>query len=129
MATKELKEFTREEVATHNDGDKSAWIIIDGLVYNVTAFAAMHPGGEKILLAFAGRDATEDFYALHRHEVLQKYAPKLLVGRIAGETQKVIAQDGGQLSRVPYGEPSYFQGFRSTYFKYAPIPNICWQME
>lgn len=116
-----MKEYTREEVAAHNSGDKSAWIIIDGLVYNITSFAAMHPGGEKILLGVAGKDATEEFYALHRHEVLQKYAPKLLVGKIAGESQKVSVQDGGSLSLVPYGESSYFQGFRSPYFNASHV--------
>jgi cytochrome b involved in lipid metabolism len=40
------KVFTREEVAKNNT-DKSAFIIIDSIVYDITRFASMHPGGEQ----------------------------------------------------------------------------------
>ena len=111
-----LKEYTRDEVAKHNT-EHSSWIIIDSFVYNITSFAGMHPGGELVIREYAGKDATEDFYGLHRHEVIQKYSPKLLIGKIASEKPKVLVQDGGKLSVVPYGESSYFTGFRSAYFK------------
>jgi cytochrome b involved in lipid metabolism len=52
-----MKEFTRQEVAMHNDS-KSAWIIIDSLVYDITKFASLHPGGELLILEHAGKDAT-----------------------------------------------------------------------
>ena len=38
-----LKEFSRSEVEKHNQPDVSFWIIIDGLVYDLTKFAGMHP--------------------------------------------------------------------------------------
>ena len=57
MMSKELKEFTREEVATKTS-ESASWIIIDGLIYNISTFAAMHPGGEKLLRHYAGKDAT-----------------------------------------------------------------------
>lgn len=47
------QEYTRDEVKTHST-DKSAWIIIDALVYDITRFAAMHPGGELLILEYAG---------------------------------------------------------------------------
>ena len=52
-----LTEYTREQVAAHASS-KSAWIIIDGLVYDISSFAALHPGGEKLILEYAGKDAT-----------------------------------------------------------------------
>ena len=49
--------YTREQVAQNNSESK-AWIIIDSVVYDITKFAAMHPGGELLLLEYAGKDAT-----------------------------------------------------------------------
>jgi len=36
-------------------------VIIEGLVYDVSSYAAMHPGGAKVLTAYAGKDATLSF--------------------------------------------------------------------
>ena len=52
-----MKSFTAEEVAKHNTED-SFWLIIDNLVYDLTAFLGMHPGGELILHPYGGKDAT-----------------------------------------------------------------------
>ncbi len=57
--------FSREEVAKHNSPE-SCWLIIDGKVYDVTAFVPEHPGGEEIL-EYCGRDATESFYGVEEH--------------------------------------------------------------
>jgi cytochrome b involved in lipid metabolism len=38
-------------------------ILVDGISYNLTAWAKAHPGGEKILLKFHGKDATKAFHA------------------------------------------------------------------
>eukprot|EP00158_Paraphelidium_tribonemae_P003257 Partr_v1_DN25998_c0_g1_i2_m68809 putative acyl-CoA dehydrogenase len=104
---KELKPYSRDEVAKHSTAT-DFWLIIDGLVYDLTRFAAMHPGGEGILDAFRGRDATVDFYSLHRHQILEKYAPRLLIGRIENE-EPMSVRKAGQLSRVPYAEASVWQ--------------------
>eukprot|EP00440_Ansanella_granifera_P063877 gb/GFBE01069251.1/.p1 GENE.gb/GFBE01069251.1/~~gb/GFBE01069251.1/.p1 ORF type:complete len:517 (+),score=133.03 gb/GFBE01069251.1/:1-1551(+) len=108
--------LTREEVAKHNKAD-DAWIIVDGDVYDVTKFANAHPGGTQLLLDYAGQDATEDFFGLHRLEVLDKYA-KLKKGRLqgAGPAPKKASEVMTQISKVPFAEPAYLQGFKSPYF-------------
>jgi cytochrome b involved in lipid metabolism len=58
------------------------------------------------LRAVAGTDTTSAFYNLHRQEVLQKYSD-LCIGQIEGEEPKVIEQKPGDLSVVPYGEPTW----------------------
>ena len=35
-----------------------------------------HPGGKKVIMAYAGRDASEEFNALHNPNVLEKYLEK-----------------------------------------------------
>ncbi|KAI0318100.1 acyl-CoA dehydrogenase [Amylostereum chailletii] len=120
MATKQLKEFTAEEVAQHNkEGDN--WIIIDSKVYDVSRFANMHPGGAAVLQveSIAGQDASQAFFGLHRQEVLHKpqYA-RLQIGTIAGEESIIKPLTAGEVSQVPYGEPTWLaRGFSSPYYK------------
>jgi hypothetical protein len=66
----------------------------------------------------AGQDATEAFYSLHRAEVLEKPQYKRLqIGTIQGEASVIRAPIPGQLSLVPYGEPSWLvEGFHSPYY-------------
>ncbi|KAF7633390.1 Cytochrome b5 heme-binding domain-containing protein [Meloidogyne graminicola] len=53
-----MKHFSRSEVASHIS-EKSVWIILDNKVYDVTKFLLEHPGGEDVLIQWAGQDATE----------------------------------------------------------------------
>ena len=68
----------------------------------------------------AGQDATEAFFGLHRHEVLERpqYA-RLQIGVIEGEEPQI--EGGwmpGKLSKVPYAEPSWLaDGYYSPYYK------------
>ncbi|KAH6908984.1 acyl-CoA dehydrogenase [Coprinopsis sp. MPI-PUGE-AT-0042] len=119
MASKELKNFTREEVAKHNkEGD--LWIVVDAKVYDLSKFAAMHPGGLSVLVdaEVAGRDATEAFYSLHRHEIIEKPQYKRLqIGVIGGEKSVIHGQIAGELSKVPYAEPTWLSaGYHSPYY-------------
>lgn len=52
------KEFTMEEVAKHNKKD-DLWIVVKGVVLDVTNWLDEHPGGANALFNFMGRDATE----------------------------------------------------------------------
>ncbi|PVF95961.1 acyl-CoA dehydrogenase NM domain-like protein [Serendipita vermifera] len=114
------KIFTRDEVAKHNKkGD--LWVIIDSKVFDLSRFANLHPGGITVLLdeEVAGQDATKIFYSLHRHEVLAKpsYA-RLQIGSIQDEQETIFSHVPGELSVIPYGEPTWLsKGYHSPYFK------------
>ena len=49
---------------------------------DVTKFLKDHPGGKKAILIYAGRDATEEFNMLHKPDVIEKYAPDTVIGRV-----------------------------------------------
>ena len=40
-------------------------VILNGKVYDVTAFMPDHPGGKKAIMLYAGKDASEEFNMLH----------------------------------------------------------------
>mmetsp|Transcript_119884 Transcript_119884/g.208134 ORF Transcript_119884/g.208134 Transcript_119884/m.208134 type:complete len:517 (-) Transcript_119884:64-1614(-) len=113
--------LTREDVAKHCTPD-DAWIVVDGDVYDVTRFAKLHPGGKQTLLDYAGKDATEDFWGLHRNDVLDKYS-RLKKGRLqdAGPPVPSATENFAAVSELPYAEPMYLQGFPSPYFKESHI--------
>lgn len=45
-------------------------------------FLPDHPGGEKAIILYAGRDATEEFNMLHDPKVIPRYAPDAVIGKI-----------------------------------------------
>ncbi|KAI5988790.1 acyl-CoA dehydrogenase/oxidase [Pisolithus albus] len=112
MAAKELREFSLEEVAQ--------WVVIDGKVYDLTRFKDLHPGGISVLIdeEVAGKDATDTFYGLHRHEVLERPQYKRLqVGTIKGQKSVMFDRKIGELSQVPYAEPTWLSpGYHSPYY-------------
>jgi L-lactate dehydrogenase (cytochrome) len=67
--------LTGTEVAKHNS-KASCWVIIHGKAYDVTEFLPEHPGGQKIILKYAGKDATEEFEPIHPPDTLDKYLDK-----------------------------------------------------
>ncbi|KAL1855674.1 hypothetical protein Daus18300_011055 [Diaporthe australafricana] len=51
-------------IAQHTSKE-SCWVILYGNVYDVTDFLSEHPGGSKIILKLAGKDATEEYDPVH----------------------------------------------------------------
>jgi hypothetical protein len=96
------------------------WIVIDSKVYDLSKFARLHPGGANVLYSksVAGKDATQAFFGLHRHEVLLKpqYA-RLQIGGIRGEKEVIKPISPGEISTVPYAEASWLaEGYYSPYY-------------
>ncbi|CAE8632725.1 unnamed protein product [Polarella glacialis] len=103
------------------------WLAVNGDVYDMSKFGKMHPGGVtlaqlvKVLEELAGRDVTTEFYELHRHEVLAKYArlkpsmpiSRLRVGRLDSASAQAVNQS---FKGVPFAEIPAFQGQMSPYY-------------
>lgn len=87
-----LPEYTYEEVDRHNT-PASYWIVIDSHVYDVTHYAARHPGG-GIQQTFArghGTDVGKAFQEVHSARE-KRMTASLLIGRIqTGSVSKRVA--------------------------------------
>ena len=71
-----------------------------------------------ITSSLAGQDATDAFYGLHRHEVLQRTQYKRLqIGTIQGQKSVIYDRVVGEVSQVPYAEPTWLTpGYFSPYY-------------
>ncbi len=57
------KEYSMEEVQKHNKKD-DLWIVVKGVVLDVTNWLDEHPGGPQALFSHMGKDATEGMSSL-----------------------------------------------------------------
>jgi nitrate reductase (NAD(P)H) len=71
------------EVAKHNTED-DLWVTIDGIVYDLTEFTVMHPGGIASIVVNAGRDVTDLFNSIHGAEAKQ-WMRRFSIGILAEE--------------------------------------------
>ncbi|KAI9256661.1 cytochrome b5-like Heme/Steroid binding domain-containing protein [Phascolomyces articulosus] len=76
-----MKSFTIEEVAQHNKPN-DLWIIVDGKVFDLTDFVSEHPGGKKVLVKIAGKDATKKFKQFHNDAIMQRVGLPMQIGVI-----------------------------------------------
>merc|ERR1719444_299741 len=95
--------YTLDEVAKHTTKE-DCWVVVNGQVLNVTNFLSEHPGGELAILTFAGKDASEEFNMIHPPDVVPKYAPDAVIGRIGGGGP---AAGGGAAVALPPGMSAY----------------------
>ncbi|KAI8376143.1 acyl-CoA dehydrogenase/oxidase [Radiomyces spectabilis] len=141
-----MKTFTVEQVAEHNSA-KDCWIIVDGKVFDVTNFLADHPGGKKVIVKVAGKDATKQFHSFHNDAIMQKVGLPLQVGVIgsakdnqqekkqpaaaaassptatpAPVTGQLVSSDLSHFGEgVPYGDPTWYQDWNSPYYNESHI--------
>lgn len=57
------KEITIDELRKH-DTEQNPWFVVNGEVYDGTAFLEGHPGGATSIFGAAGQDATDEFMAI-----------------------------------------------------------------
>jgi len=87
------------EVAKHNT-EQDCWVVVNGDVLDVTKFLPDHPGGALAILTFAGKDASEEFNMIHPPDVVGKYAPDAVIGKLGATiggapAPAAAAADGG----------------------------------
>ncbi|KAI0638030.1 cytochrome b5 [Trametes polyzona] len=73
------KLVTYAELKAHSNKE-SLYILLHEKVYDVTKFIDEHPGGDEVILAEAGRDATEAFEDVGHSDEARALLTDLLVG-------------------------------------------------
>lgn len=76
---------TTSGVNSHSTA-QSCWVVIREHAYDVTHFLNEHPGGVNSILAYAGKDATEEYEAEHPEGTIQKHLDKKYhLGLVTGD--------------------------------------------
>ncbi|KAJ7099534.1 glyoxylate dehydrogenase [Mycena belliarum] len=67
--------FIPEQVVAQHASRESCWIIVHNKVYDITDFLDEHPGGSKIILRYAGKDATAAYEPIHPPDMISSNLP------------------------------------------------------
>lgn len=91
-----------EELSKHLTLKDGVWVVINGEVYDLSEFIAVHPGGAKIVLHCAGKDASDIFNKFHAKDVFEKFLSEdAHLGPLIGEAEKAedITNSGDEEER------------------------------
>jgi len=69
------------EVSEHNT-QEDLWIIVNGQIFDITAYQHEHPGGEKVFKKVAGVDATKQFLKNHKFSTIDRFRDEIWIGTL-----------------------------------------------
>ncbi|GJJ07225.1 hypothetical protein Clacol_001425 [Clathrus columnatus] len=103
------KIITYEDLQQHKTKD-NLYILLHGKVYNVKEFIDEHPGGDEVMLAEAGKDATEAFEDVGHSDEARELLEKLYVGEFEkdGALKVKQAPSRPQSSNLPSNDSSRY---------------------
>ena len=85
-----IKEKRLSASAAKDIQERLKWTVIDGVVYDITNYIDMHPGGKKKIMRGIGVDSTEIFHKSHPGLKIENTPMALLkMGELAKERQEV----------------------------------------
>lgn len=92
-ATRKVRILSSDSVSKHNKLD-DVWVIYNNNVYDVTDFVLDHPGGEDLIMRYAGKDMgqimadpSEHSHSDSAYELLEEY----YLGRLASSVEEKAA--------------------------------------
>ncbi|KAF4976727.1 hypothetical protein FZEAL_6642 [Fusarium zealandicum] len=82
-----LRPIPKLELALHNSpGD--LWIALGDRVFDITAVPSFHPGGEKVLMYRAGRQAQDVFETVHDDSyMIDSLLEEMVIGRLVSSNE------------------------------------------
>ena len=75
------RKITIDELRQH-DGSENPWFVVNGEVYDGTAFLEGHPGGAQSIISAAGLDSTDEFLAI------REYSANLSITHLTAKRQR-----------------------------------------
>lgn len=108
-----MQAYTLAQVSEHKSGS-DMWLTIDSKVYNISSFLSDHPGGEEVLLEFAGLDASEAFEEIGHSQDARDLLVKMQIGTLAGAAAGIVTGEPVRKQKVK--APSY-----SVFYAMMPI--------
>jgi len=112
------KVVTLEELKKHTSKD-SLYVLLHEKVYDVTKFIDEHPGGDEVILAEAGIDATEAFEDVGHSDEARALLPDLLVGDFDKGSSNIKLFDDNKKEEASSGstvDVAVQQGSNCMYF-------------
>ncbi|EFA77103.1 cytochrome b5 reductase [Heterostelium album PN500] len=75
--------YTWDEVSKHTQKN-DFWTVVNGYVYDLTAYLPLHPGGFNLLFRCAGQNATNDFEAMYHSRNAKLILECFIIGKVKG---------------------------------------------
>ncbi|EPT00384.1 hypothetical protein FOMPIDRAFT_1023784 [Fomitopsis schrenkii] len=106
----EARVLTGPEIAEHAS-KTDCWIIVHGKVYDVTDFLPEHPGGQAIILKYAGKDATAAYEPIHPPDAITTNLPVekhlgVVDASTVAKVVKVVTEEEKQRQKYVEARPS-----------------------
>lgn len=121
----ERREFNVSDVVDRNNDHDGFWLIIDSVVYDMTDFIGLHPGGRTVLMNYCGLDATQGFVKAHSgHSEIEAMREMYEIGYIKPLDFKNVSQT----IRLPGGMTSVV-GLAALYRKWVGTLYLVVEME
>ncbi|KAF1965389.1 hypothetical protein BU23DRAFT_25378 [Bimuria novae-zelandiae CBS 107.79] len=84
------REITIDELRKHDNAEQP-WFVVNGEVYDGTAFLEGHPGGAQSIISAAGLDSTDEFMAIHS-ETAKAMMPDYHIGSLDEASRRVLTE-------------------------------------
>ncbi|KAJ5682444.1 Eukaryotic molybdopterin oxidoreductase [Penicillium macrosclerotiorum] len=106
-----------------NSSEEKPWFVVNGEVYDGTAFLEGHPGGAISITSSAGLDVSEDFNAIHS-ETAKLMMPDYHIGTLDKVSLEALNNPSTATSDEP--RPLFLQSRVWSKLKLTEIKNVSW---
>ncbi|KAK4553703.1 hypothetical protein LTR86_009201 [Recurvomyces mirabilis] len=103
MVKEGLKNIVTIDELRKHDKEDAPWFVVNGEVYDGTAFLTGHPGGAQSIVSAAGLDTTDEFMAIHS-ETAKGMMTDYHIGRLDEEGRAALS--GEDVQPDPSATPS-----------------------